>query len=185
MTGNGGGRCPSRCVRAGKASFLSQYLGDLDQIRSKAAPPRLLIAGTMKVAMMRAAERDGELVAHPAAQRPPLGEPEIVRIAGPSAHKSARGRDAAGGDSREYRVGRGQPRVHSQFQSKRSGNRRFCHPRKPPPKSRSATGPGRRAATSPVARARSAATGTTRTASTDRRRRIEPHQLRTSESGPP
>ena len=51
------------------------------------ASGRVYLNGTqalVRLAMMQAAERDGELVAHPATQSSLLGEAEVVRIAGPA-----------------------------------------------------------------------------------------------------
>ena len=45
-----------------------------------AAPPGLFVAGAMNRAVMRAAERDGELIAHFAAERPRLQVAKMMRI---------------------------------------------------------------------------------------------------------
>src|SRR5207247_1622962 len=74
----GGDRGPRACCRIRRAGPPPKHLGDLDRIQSQAAPPRPLIAGTMSLPVMQAAERDGELVAHPATQRPLLGEAQVV-----------------------------------------------------------------------------------------------------------
>ena len=45
-----------------------------------AAPPSLLVAGAMNRTVMRAAERDGELIAHFAAERPRLQVAKMMRV---------------------------------------------------------------------------------------------------------
>src|SRR5262249_21645690 len=54
--------------------------GDLDGVDAGGLPPGLLVAGAMDGAMMRAAERDGELVARFAAERPRLQVAKMMRI---------------------------------------------------------------------------------------------------------
>ena len=57
-----------------------QLTGDLHGIDAGRLPPSLLVAGAMNRAVMRAAKRDGELVAHFAAERPRLQEAKMMRI---------------------------------------------------------------------------------------------------------
>jgi hypothetical protein len=45
-----------------------ELTGDLDGVNAGRLPPRLLVAGAMDGAVMRAAERDGEFVARFAAE---------------------------------------------------------------------------------------------------------------------
>ena len=54
--------------------------GDFDGVDTGCLPPSLLIAGAMDRAMMRAAERDGEFVAHFAAKCPRLQVAKMMRI---------------------------------------------------------------------------------------------------------
>ena len=54
--------------------------GDADGVDAGRLPPGLLIAGAMDGAVMRAAERDGEFVAHLAAERPRLQVAKMMRI---------------------------------------------------------------------------------------------------------
>ena len=44
-----------------------EFAGDLDGVDTGRRPPSLLVAGAMNRAVMRAAERDGEFIAHFAA----------------------------------------------------------------------------------------------------------------------
>ena len=57
-----------------------ELTGDLNGIDAGRLPPRLLVAGAMDRAMMRAAERDGEFVARFAAERSRLQEAKMMRI---------------------------------------------------------------------------------------------------------
>ena len=54
--------------------------GDFDGIDARRRPPGLLIAGAMDRAMMRAAERDCEFIAHFAAERPRLQVAKMMWI---------------------------------------------------------------------------------------------------------
>ena len=57
-----------------------QLTGDLHGIDAGRLPPGPLVAGAMNRAVMRAAERDGEFIAHFAAERPGLEVAEMMRI---------------------------------------------------------------------------------------------------------
>ena len=57
-----------------------QLTGDLHGIDAGRLPPGLLVAGAMDRAVMRAAERDGEFIAHFAAERPRLQVAKMMRI---------------------------------------------------------------------------------------------------------
>jgi hypothetical protein len=57
-----------------------ELTGDLDGVNANRLPPGLLVAGAMDGAVMRAAERDGEFIAHFAAQRPRLQVAKMMRI---------------------------------------------------------------------------------------------------------
>ena len=54
--------------------------GDFDGVDPGRRPPGLLIAGAMDRVMVRAAERNGELIAHFAAERPRLQVTKMMRI---------------------------------------------------------------------------------------------------------
>ena len=65
----------------GQESGLSPELtGDLNGVDAGGPPPRLLVAGAMDGAVMRAAERDGEFVAGFAAERSWLQVAKMMRI---------------------------------------------------------------------------------------------------------
>ncbi len=57
-----------------------ELTGDLNGIDAGRLPPGLLVAGAMDRAVMRAAERDGEFIAHFAAERPRLQVAKMMRI---------------------------------------------------------------------------------------------------------
>jgi len=57
-----------------------EMTGDLNGVDAGGLPPRLLVAGAMDGAVMRAAERDGEFVARFAAERPRLQVAKMMRI---------------------------------------------------------------------------------------------------------
>ena len=57
-----------------------ELTGDLDGVDAGRLPPGLLVAGAMNRAVMRPAERDGEFVAHFAAERPRLQVAKMMRI---------------------------------------------------------------------------------------------------------
>ena len=57
-----------------------ELTGNLDGVDAGRLPPGLLVAGAMDRAVMRAAERDGEFIAHFAAERPRLQIAKMMRI---------------------------------------------------------------------------------------------------------
>src|SRR5262249_42311215 len=57
-----------------------ELAGDLNGVDAGRLPPRLLVAGAMDGAVMRAAERDGEFVAGFATERPRLQVAKMMRI---------------------------------------------------------------------------------------------------------
>ena len=57
-----------------------ELTGDLDGVDAGRLPPGLLVAGAMNRAVMRAAERDGEFIAHFAAESPRLQVAKMMRI---------------------------------------------------------------------------------------------------------
>ena len=63
-----------------KPGLSLELAGDLNGVDAGRLPPRLLVAGAMDGAMMRAAERDGEFIAGLAAERPRLQVAEMMRI---------------------------------------------------------------------------------------------------------
>ena len=69
-----------RIVRIIAPRLSPQLTGDLDGVDAGRRPPGLLVAGAMDRAMMRAAERHGEFIAGPAAERPRLQVAEMMRV---------------------------------------------------------------------------------------------------------
>jgi hypothetical protein len=67
-----------------------QHAGGDGWIHPSIPPPRDLIAAAVDLAMMSAAQRDGELVAHLAAERAGLGKSQMVGVRGLSAANQAR-----------------------------------------------------------------------------------------------
>jgi hypothetical protein len=67
-----------------------ELAGDLKRVDACRLPPGLLVTGAMGGAVMRAAEWDRELIAHLAAERTGLGEPEVVGIRGLAAAHETR-----------------------------------------------------------------------------------------------
>jgi hypothetical protein len=57
-----------------------ELTGDLDGIDASGVPPGLLVAGAMDCAVMRAAEGDGEFIAHFAAERSRLQVAKMMGI---------------------------------------------------------------------------------------------------------
>jgi len=57
-----------------------EVMSDLDGVDAGRLPPGLLVGGAMNRAVMRAAERDGELIAHFAAERPRLQVAKMMRV---------------------------------------------------------------------------------------------------------
>src|SRR5262249_15799516 len=67
-------------LRIIEPGLSAELPGDLDGVDAGGLPPGLLVAGAMDGAMMRAAERDGELVARLGAERPRLQVAKMMRI---------------------------------------------------------------------------------------------------------
>jgi hypothetical protein len=63
-----------------KAGLLPEPAGHLNGIDAGRLPPGLLVAGAMNRAVMRAAERYGEFIAHLSAERPRLKVAKMMRI---------------------------------------------------------------------------------------------------------
>ena len=63
-------------------ALLPKLLRDRDRRDLHVRPPVRLVAMPMQLAMMLAAQGDGELVAHFSAQRSRLGDFEMMRITG-------------------------------------------------------------------------------------------------------
>ena len=61
-----------------------QFLRNREWLELLLGPPRGLIAAPVERAMMQPAERHGKLVAHPAAERGALREPEMMRVRRPA-----------------------------------------------------------------------------------------------------
>jgi hypothetical protein len=60
--------------------LLPEVLGNLKRIDSLVLPPRHFVACAMQFAVMTAAERDREFIAHLEANRSRLGESEMVWV---------------------------------------------------------------------------------------------------------
>ena len=70
--------------------------GDREGVYPHVVPPGDLVAGGVEFAMVAAAERHGELVADFGAERPRLGEADVVRVGrGPAAQDARLGGDVA------------------------------------------------------------------------------------------
>src|SRR5215472_4052935 len=67
-------------LRIIESGLSPELTGDLNGVDAGRPPPRLLVAGAMDRAVMRAAERDGEFVARFAAERPWLQIAKMMRI---------------------------------------------------------------------------------------------------------
>jgi hypothetical protein len=66
----------------GSARRFPQLPGDLERVNAEALPPYTLISGVMGFAMVCAAKRDSEFVAHLEAQAAWLHEAKVMRIGG-------------------------------------------------------------------------------------------------------
>src|SRR6516162_6775387 len=62
------------------AHLHPELAGDLKGIDSGRLPPGALVPGPVHLAMVRAAERDGEFIARLAPERTGLGVPKMMRI---------------------------------------------------------------------------------------------------------
>ena len=67
-------------LRIIESGLSPELTGDLNGVDAGRLPPRLLVAGALDGAMMRATERDGEFVARFAAERPRLQVAKMMRI---------------------------------------------------------------------------------------------------------
>jgi hypothetical protein len=66
-----------------------QRASNFQDINPKAAPPRCFVTTAVELAMMTAAQRNGELVAHFAGESAVLREPKVMRIGrNPAAHEA-------------------------------------------------------------------------------------------------
>src|SRR5262249_59009719 len=88
-------RCRTRCsddgLRRGlRSGRLPELSGDLDRIDPSRFPPQRLVARAVELAVVQAAERNGEFVADLPAEGEPLGKPHMVRLRGPGPAKEAR-----------------------------------------------------------------------------------------------
>src|SRR5262249_58986913 len=71
------------------AGVFPQFTGDLVRIDPGRSPPGSLVAGAMDRAVMRAAQRDRELIAGPAAERTRLQVAKMMRVGWPAAADEA------------------------------------------------------------------------------------------------
>jgi len=62
--------------------LLPKPFGDGEGVYAHVVPPGSFVAGVVKLAMMGAAEWDGELVADLAAERLLLGKADMMRVGG-------------------------------------------------------------------------------------------------------
>jgi hypothetical protein len=87
-----GSNCGERVVRncRQRMGFQPQRSGGDDRIDPDFPPPCGFVAATVDLAMVSAAERDGELIADFATECPPLREPQMVGIRGLTAADQAR-----------------------------------------------------------------------------------------------
>ena len=61
-------------------AFAPELLGNEARINAERLPPRSLVPAVVEIAMVRAAERDSELVAHLAPERPRLSKAEVMSV---------------------------------------------------------------------------------------------------------
>jgi hypothetical protein len=73
-----------------QARILPKCAGDDDRIKPDRFPPCRLIAPAMEDPMVGAAERNRELVADPAAQRPRLRKSQVMGVRWPASAQEAR-----------------------------------------------------------------------------------------------
>src|SRR4051812_28452300 len=62
------------------AGLVPKVTRDLDRINSHRVPPCRLVAGIVQFIVMPSAERNGELVAHLATERPRLSKARVMRV---------------------------------------------------------------------------------------------------------
>ena len=72
------------------AGVFPQLTGDLVRIDAGRPPPRSLVAGAMDRSVMRAAQRDREFIAGPAAERTRLQVAKMMRVGWPAAADETR-----------------------------------------------------------------------------------------------
>src|SRR6516164_2631152 len=72
------------------AGLSPELLRDKERRNLLLGPPRNFIAAPVERAMMQPAQRNRELVTHPAAERCALGKAEMMRVRRASAAKEAR-----------------------------------------------------------------------------------------------
>jgi hypothetical protein len=72
------------------AGVFPQLTGDLVRIDAGRPPPRSLVAGAMDRSVMRAAQRDREFIAGPAAERARLQVAKMMRVGWPATADEAR-----------------------------------------------------------------------------------------------
>src|SRR6266536_165796 len=80
-----------RGLRPGR---LPELAGNLDRVDPSRLPPQQLVARAVELAVVQAAERNGEFVADLAPEGEPLGEAHVVRLGGLApANEAGSGRD--------------------------------------------------------------------------------------------
>src|SRR5262249_52820256 len=73
-----------------ETGMLPELTGDLDWIDASLLPPGVFVAGAMRGAVMRAAQRDGKFIAGFAAERARLHKSDVMRVRGFAAAQQAR-----------------------------------------------------------------------------------------------
>ena len=71
-----------------RAGMLPQLAGNLDRIDSCLPPPSNFVAAAVNLTMMSSAQRDGELVADLASERPALGEAQVMGVQAATANQA-------------------------------------------------------------------------------------------------
>src|SRR5262249_16454367 len=80
--------------RPRRARLLPQLAGDLERVETGVFPPQVFFTRAVEFAVMAAAERHREFVAHLAAECAALGEAHVVRVDGaPAADEAGLGGD--------------------------------------------------------------------------------------------
>jgi hypothetical protein len=86
------GMCSFWCLL--RTRFLPKLAGNFQRVDADILPPQVFASRAVQLAVMAAAERDSEFIAHLAAERPLLGEADVVRVGrATSAHQAWLGRD--------------------------------------------------------------------------------------------
>src|SRR5271165_6187917 len=82
--------CADRTVRLVHERIFPELASHIKRIDAGGLPPGLLVAGAMNGTMMGAAERDRELIAYLATERPRLHKPQVMGVRRLAAAEQAR-----------------------------------------------------------------------------------------------